>query len=393
MVAIVSDKREFIFRAVAEMYTEVARHPLKGFHFPTGRLACLFVGYPAAQLDRLPATAVESFAGVGYPFAVGAIRAGDTVLDIGSGSGTDSLIASLLAGPAGRVCGLDLTEAMLDKFRANVAAMGALNVLPIAGNAEDIPLPDASVDAVTSNGVLNLVPDKPRAFREIARVLKPGGRLQISDISLGKPILEKARMDPKLWAECVVGAVMEHAYLDMLRSAGLEVEIVSRFDYFAGSASADTRRAAQGFGAHTIVIRGTKGAAEVAWNAPAGEAAGTPVLPSVGGRVGLAGAVLAALASVVCWAVPLALVSLGITGAWMSTFTALAPYEEWLIGASVASLGYAWYRIYRAPSSDAAGACVAPEGLDIGRVMFWMASALVLAAIVSPYLLPFLFEA
>ena len=258
MVAFVGNKREFILKAVSAMYTEVACEPLKGFHFPTGRLACLFVGYPAAQLDRVPGTAVESFAGVGYPFAVGAIREGDIVLDIGAGSGTDSLIASLLVGAAGKIYGLDMTQAMLEKFGRNIDAMGALNVKPLEGNAEEIPLADASVDVVTSNGVLNLVPDKPHAFREIARVLKPGGRLQISDISLAKPVSEKARMDPKLWAECVVGAVMEDEYLVMLRNAGLGVEITSRFDYFAGSASADTRRAAQGFGAHTIIIGGTR---------------------------------------------------------------------------------------------------------------------------------------
>lgn len=392
MVAIVSDKREFIFRAVAEMYTDVARHPLKGFHFPTGRLACLFVGYPAAQLDRLPATAVESFAGVGYPFAVGAIREGDTVLDIGSGSGTDSLIASLLAGPAGKVYGLDLTEAMLDKFRANVAAMGALNVLPIAGNAEAIPLPDASIDVVTSNGVLNLVPDKPRAFREIARVLKPGGRVQISDISLARPVTEKARLDPKLWAECVVGAVMEDAYLELLRAAGLDAGIVSHLDYFAGSASADTRRAAQGLGAHSIVIRGSRGPLDGEWRAPHEQPLALPARVGMGGKAGLAGAALAALASVVCWAVPLLLVSLGITGAWMSTFTSLAPYKWWLIAASVGALGYAWVRIYRAPPEDAA-ACAAPEGFRLSRVLFWLVSALVLGAIASPYLLQLFFEA
>lgn len=258
MVAIVSNKREFIFKAVADMYTEVAQHPLKGFHFPTGRLACLFVGYPAAQLDSIPGTATESFAGVGYPFAADVIRQGDIVLDIGAGAGTDTLIASLLAGERGKVYGLDMTPAMLDKLGGNIRAMGASNVAPIVGNAEEIPLPDASVDVVTSNGVLNLVPDKPRAFAEIARVLKPGGRVQISDISLSKPVSEKARLDPKLWAECVVGAVLEDDYVAMLRSAGLSIEVIGQFDYFAGSASADTRRAAQGFGAHTIIMRGAR---------------------------------------------------------------------------------------------------------------------------------------
>ena len=393
MVAIVSNKREFIFRAVADMYTDVARHPLKGFHFPTGRLACLFVGYPAAQLDRVPATAVESFAGVGYPFAVGAIRLGDSVLDIGSGSGTDSLIASLLVGGVGKVYGLDMTEAMLEKFRGNVAAMGASNVQPLSGNAEEIPLADASVDVVTSNGVLNLVPDKARAFREIARVLKPGGRLQISDIALARPVSEKARLDPKLWAECVVGAVLEDAYLDMLRSAGLEVEIVARLDYFAGSASEDTRRAAHGFGAHTIIIRGTKGAGDGAWRAPAGEPAATAARAPVSGKAGLAGAAFAALASVACWAVPLALVSLGITGAWMSAFTMLAPYKTLLIGASLAFLVYAWYRIYRAQGAEDDLACVALPVNPVSRALFWVVSALVLGAIASPYLLPFFFEA
>lgn len=258
MVAIVSDKREFIFKAVSDMYTDVATHPEKTFHFPTGRLACLFVGYPAQQLDLVPAAAPESFAGVGYPFAAGAIRAGDVVLDIGSGSGTDALIASTLTGPRGRVYGLDMTQAMLEKLRRNITAMGAQNVVPLEGNAEEIPLGDACVDAVTSNGVLNLVPDKARAFAEIARVLKRGGRVQISDIALAKPVSDKSRSDPKLWAECVVGAVVEDDYVDKLRTAGLEVEVLSRLDYFAGSASADTRRVAHGLGAHTIVMRGTK---------------------------------------------------------------------------------------------------------------------------------------
>ena len=258
MVAIVSDKREFIFKAVSDMYTDVATQPGKTFHFPTGRLACLFVGYPAGQLDQIPATAAESFAGVGYPFAAGVIREGDVVLDVGSGSGTDALIASTLAGPRGRVYGLDMTQAMLEKLRRNIAAMGAQNVVPLEGNAEEIPLGDACVDVVTSNGVLNLVPDKPRAFAEIARVLKPGGRLQIADIALAKPVSDKSRSDPKLWAECVVGAVVEDDYVDRLRAAGLNVEIIHRFDYFAGSVSADTRRAAHGLGAHTIVMRGRK---------------------------------------------------------------------------------------------------------------------------------------
>jgi ubiquinone/menaquinone biosynthesis C-methylase UbiE len=130
-------------------------------------------GYPAEDLELLPPSAVESFAGVGYPFAARVIRHGDVVLDIGSGSGTDTLIAARLVGPAGRVIGLDMSEAMLEKLRGNIALAGVANVEVIAGNAESIPLPDASVDVVTTNGVINLVPDKSRAIREIARVARP----------------------------------------------------------------------------------------------------------------------------------------------------------------------------------------------------------------------------
>jgi SAM-dependent methyltransferase len=242
------------------MYSDVAEHPERTFHFPTGRLACLFVGYPPSQLDALIPTAVESFAGVGYPFVADVMRDGDVVLDIGSGAGTDTLIASILVGPQGKVHALDMTEAMLDKLRRNVQAMAVGNVEPLYGNAEAIPLPDGSVDVVTSNGVLNLVPDKPRAFAEIARVLKSQGRLQISDIALTEPVSEKTRSDPKLWAECVVGAVREEDYIAALHTAGFEVTIIHRQDYFAGSINADTRRAAQTLGAHAITLRGVRAA-------------------------------------------------------------------------------------------------------------------------------------
>jgi len=258
MVAILGDQREFIFRAVEQMYTDVAMQPERTFHFPTGRLACLFVGYPGEMLDRIPATATESFAGVGFPFAAGVIREGDIVLDIGSGSGTDALIASRLVGETGAVHGLDMTTAMREKLERNAVQMHAKNVSVLDGNAEHIPLPDESVDVVTSNGVLNLVPDKRTAFAEIARVLKPGGRLQIADIALRVPVSEQSRSDPKLWAECIVGAIVEDDYALQLRAAGLNVEVIREMDYFAGSVSESTRRAAYGLGAHAVVMRGAK---------------------------------------------------------------------------------------------------------------------------------------
>jgi arsenite methyltransferase len=204
MVAILKYQREHILDAVQTMYTRVAREPGETFHFPTGRKACAFVGYPEDAIGHLPPSAVESFAGVGYPFIANVIRKGDYVLDIGSGSGTDSLIASRLTGPRGKVYGLDLTQAMRDKLGANARMANANNVVVLAGEAEHIPLPDGAVDVVTSNGVLNLVPDKQAAIREMFRVLRPGGRAQIADIALGKKIPDKARRDPKLWAECVV---------------------------------------------------------------------------------------------------------------------------------------------------------------------------------------------
>lgn len=259
MVAFAKFDKDSIFSAVRQMYTDVARHPDKEFHFPTGRAACRYVGYPKDQIDAVPQEAVESFAGVGYPFAVGAIKPGDAVLDVGSGSGTDALIAALLTGQRGRVWGIDMTDAMLRKARSNALRMEVSHVTFKKGNAEKIPFPDASVDVVTSNGVLNLVPDKEEAFREIARVLRPGGKIQIADIVLGKPISATSRRNPKLWAECIVGAVLEEEYLAMLRSAGFEnAKAVHRLDYFSQSGSVDTREAAESFGARTVILSGTK---------------------------------------------------------------------------------------------------------------------------------------
>lgn len=259
MVVITSDQRDVIFDAVQAMYTSVAREPDRGYHFPTGRPATEYVGYPAHLLDRLPATAVESFAGVGYPFAADVIATGHTVLDIGSGSGTDLLLAAMLVGPDGQALGVDMTSAMREKAMANARAAGLTNVEVLPGNAERLPVRDGSVDVVTSNGVINLIPDKRAVIHEIHRVLRPGGWAQIADIVVEDLPSEACRAKPQLWAECIVGATTLADYLRLFTEAGFApVEHLGDLDYFAASSSASTRSTAGGFGAHSMVLRARK---------------------------------------------------------------------------------------------------------------------------------------
>lgn len=350
MVAIASFKRETILRAVRDMYTEVARAPNQGFHFPVGHAACRYVGYPETLLAQVPPTALESFAGVGYPFAANVIRAGDVVLDIGSGSGTDALIAARLAGPQGKVYALDMTEAMRAKLQANLERAGVSNVTILPGEMETIPLPDASVDVVTSNGVLNLAPDKEKAIAEAFRVLKPGGRLQLADIALAKPISNKYKQNPELWAECIVGAVEEDKYLEMFRAAGFRaVEAIGHLDYFSAAPGEDTRTVAKLFGAHTVVLRALKPAAEElavkrdsaltrAWKNFAKECAG------------VAGA---AMAAAICAGVAPLVAALGAVGAgafarhayMFPVFTGFIAWNVWLLwrsGRARSHLGPFW---------------------------------------------------
>lgn len=248
-----------ILDAVQELYEEVAAHPTEEFHFPTGRSSCLVLGYPEEELDALPDNAVEPFAGVGYPFLADVIEPGDTVVDVGSGSGVDAMIAARKTGPDGRVYGIDMTPAMIDRAEENVRETNIDNVELLAGQAEDLPLEDESVDVVSSNGVFNLVPEKETAFREVYRVLEPGGHIQIADIVLSEPVSAEAKSDPELWAECIVGAEPTEVYLDLIRSAGFkDVTVIDRLDYFARSPNQSTRKAAKGLGAHTVVLTGQK---------------------------------------------------------------------------------------------------------------------------------------
>jgi len=180
-------------------YRDVATNPEKGFHFHVGRPLAQMLDYPMDIVDSLPPRVVESFAGVNNPFSMGDLRPGERVLDIGSGAGFDSLLAARMVGPTGHVIGVDMTPEMRAKARANATLLGATNVEFRDGLAERLPLGDASVDVAISNGVINLCPDKLAVYREIARVLQPGGRLQIADVVVQKPLPDDAVADIDLW--------------------------------------------------------------------------------------------------------------------------------------------------------------------------------------------------
>lgn len=185
--------------AIREEYETVAREPGRGFHFHTGRTLTRIVGYEDEWLEGIPETAIESFAGTGNPFSLGRLKPGERVVDIGCGAGIDSLIAARMVEAEGRVIGVDMTPAMLDRARSAAAEAGFKNVEFREGVMEDLPVEDAWADVVISNGVLNLTPDKPTVLAEMARVLKPGGRLQIADILVEKEVSGSAKQKIDLW--------------------------------------------------------------------------------------------------------------------------------------------------------------------------------------------------
>jgi arsenite methyltransferase len=190
---------ELLKAEIKKTYARVSERPEEDFIFPTGRAWALDLGYPPQLLARVPDAAAESFAGVANPFVLGELAPGERVLDVGSGAGTDSLVAAQMVGPEGRVTGVDMTQEMLAKARSAAEEMGQANVQFVEAEAERLPFEPDAVDVVISNGVIDLVPDKDAVYGEIFRVLAPGGRIQIADVTIQNPVSEEGRRDIDLW--------------------------------------------------------------------------------------------------------------------------------------------------------------------------------------------------
>jgi arsenite methyltransferase len=183
---------------IKKTYACVSEQPETDFIFPTGRAWAEDLGYPD-ELAKIPEAAVESFAGVANPWELGRLDVGERVLDVGCGAGTDTLVAAQMVGPEGRVVGIDMTREMLAKARDATAELGATNVELLEAEAERLPFPDASFDVVISNGVIDLIPDKDAVFAEVFRVLAPGGRIQVADVTIQNPVSEEGRRKIDLW--------------------------------------------------------------------------------------------------------------------------------------------------------------------------------------------------
>jgi SAM-dependent methyltransferase len=244
-------------QAVKNVYGNVAEAPTEEYHFAMGRPLATRLGYPADDLDRIPEEAVASFAGVGYHFDLADLEKGDDVLDLGSGSGTDSFVAALHVGDAGSVTGLDMTDEQLKKARRLREETGFENVTFEEGYIEDLPFEDGTFDVVVSNGVVNLSPEKDRVFDEANRVLAPGGRLAISDIISERPMPESIKTDADLWAACIGGAEQIDRYTALIEDAGfelLEVRGNSRYEFLSEQAA----NACQKYGVKSVSLGARK---------------------------------------------------------------------------------------------------------------------------------------
>jgi len=212
---------EEIKSAVAERYGRVASVPSQKFNFPVGRKFAESVGYGSDVLDRLPASMWESFTGAGNPQGFVDAQPGETLLDLGCGAGLDLYMYAQKIGPTGKLLGLDLAEPMLSKAKANLFAVGISNVEWLKASADAIPLPDNSIDIVTANGIYNLSPDKDAVMREVARVLKPGGRTIFAEIVLKGELPSDVRREINDWFRCIGGALVQEDFLSRMQANGL----------------------------------------------------------------------------------------------------------------------------------------------------------------------------
>jgi arsenite methyltransferase len=185
---------------IQRTYAAASGKPDRDFIFPTGRAWAQDLGYPAELLARVPDASCESFAGVANPFALEPLGIGEDVLDVGCGAGMDTLIAAQMVGPTGSVTGIDMTPEMVAKARQSVAESRLGTITIVEGSAERMPFVDACFDVIISNGVIDLIPDKDAVFSEILRVLRPGGRIQLADVTIQRPVSEEGRRDIDLWA-------------------------------------------------------------------------------------------------------------------------------------------------------------------------------------------------
>lgn len=241
---------------VKDMYRDVANEPQGEYHFELGRGLAEHLGYPPELLDRVPDGAIESFAGVGYFFDLAALEPGESVIDLGSGSGMDVFFAANQVGAEGRVIGVDFTREQRVKSE-RLAAFGGFDWVDLReGRIEDLPAEDGGFDCVISNGVINLSPDKARVFGEAARVLRPGGRLAIADIVTEQQLTEAIVCDADLWASCIGGAAQQDAYREAIEGAGLQVAEIRRNPYEFISERA--QRASEKYGVKSVSLLARK---------------------------------------------------------------------------------------------------------------------------------------